>query len=149
VALSANLYDSWGNLADAYRWSSTQKDKAKPAYQTAIRLVREEIARNPNQMDLRGDLALYLAKSGDKNAALLALQPVEKAKVTDPSTMYSEATVYELCGKRDKALDSLLAAVKGGQDLNDIKNDPELVSLRADPRYQLNIVSAAASKSSN
>jgi eukaryotic-like serine/threonine-protein kinase len=149
VALSDNAYDSWGSLADAYRWSTTQKDKAKPAYQTAIRLVHGEIARNPGQMDLRADLALYLAKSGDKNAALLALQPIDKAHVTDPAVLYNVATVYELCGNRDKALDSLLAAVKAGQDLNDIKNDPELVSLRADPRYQLNIVSAAVGKSSD
>jgi eukaryotic-like serine/threonine-protein kinase len=149
VAMSDNAFDSWGSLADAYRWSTTQKDKAKPAYQTAIRLVRQEIAKNPQQMDLRALLALYLAKSGDKGAALVALQPVEKARVTDPSVLYDVATVYELCGDRDKAFKSLLAAVKAGQDLHDIENDPELVSLRADPRYQLEIVSAAAGKSSN
>jgi eukaryotic-like serine/threonine-protein kinase len=149
VALSASAFDSWGSLADAYRWSSTQKDKARPAYQTAIRLVREEIAKNPGQIDLRAQLALYLVKSGDKQAALQAMQPVAKTQVTDPAILYDMATVYELCGNRDQALESLLAAVKAGQDLNDIKNDPELVSLRADPRYQLKIVSAAANTSSN
>jgi tetratricopeptide (TPR) repeat protein len=146
VELGANNYDSWGNLGDAYRWSSSQKDKAKPAYENAIRMVREEIAKNPNQTEQRIDLGLYLAKSGDKEEALKEMKPVEAAHDTNPSDLYNAALVYELCGKRDQALDALLAAVKAGQDLNDIKNEPEFVSLRADPRYHLNIVSAAASK---
>lgn len=149
ASMNDNAFDSWASLADAYRWSTTQEDKAGPAYQTAIRLVREEIAKSPQQMDLRAQLALYLAKTGDKTAALQALQPTTRSHVTDPQILYTVATVYELCGERSQALNSLLAAVKAGQDLHDIQNDPELVSLRADPRYQLEIVSAAAAKSSN
>ena len=147
VSLSDNAYDSWASLGDAYRWSSTQKDKARPAYATAIRLVRQEITKNPNQADLKADLAIYLAKNGDKQNALAAVQQLQKAQIADPSVLYDVATVYELCGNRDQALSSLLAAVKAGQELGDISNDPELVSLRADPRYQLEIVSAAAAKS--
>ena len=144
VELGANNFDSWGNLGDAYRWSSTNQDKAKPAYEHAIQLVREEITKNPKQIELQADLAMYLAKSGDKDAALKELKPVEDAHDTNPSDLYTAALVYELCGKRDRALDALRAAVKAGQDLNDIKNEPEFVSLRADPRYHLTILSAAA-----
>jgi tetratricopeptide (TPR) repeat protein/predicted Ser/Thr protein kinase len=144
VDLGANNYDSWGNLGDAYRWSSNKKDKAKPAYENAIQLVREEIARNPNQAELRIDVATYLAKSGDRENALKEMKPVEAAHDTNPSDLYNAALVYELCGKRDQALGALLSAVKAGQDLNDIKNEPEFVSLRADPRYHLTILSAAA-----
>ena len=78
VELGANNYDNWGNLGDAYRWSSNKKNQAKPAYEHAIQLVREEIARNPNEMELRTDLALYLAKAGDKGAALKELKPMEE-----------------------------------------------------------------------
>jgi tetratricopeptide (TPR) repeat protein/predicted Ser/Thr protein kinase len=144
VELGANNFDSWGNLGDAYRWSSTMQDKAKPAYEHAIQLVREEIAKNPKQIELQADLAMYLAKSGDKDAALKEIKPVEDAHDTNPSDLYAAALVYELCGKRDRALDALRSAVKAGQDLNDIKNEPEFVSLRADPRYHLTILSAAA-----
>jgi serine/threonine-protein kinase len=146
VELGANNYDSWGNLGDAYRWSSDKKDKTKPAYENAIRLVNEEIAKNPKQTDLRIDLAMYLAKSGDKDNALKEMKPVEEGHDTNPSDLYNSALVYELCGKRDQALATLLAAVKAGQDLNDIKNEPEFVSLRTDPRYHLTILSAAAAK---
>lgn len=148
VALNANNFENWGNLGDAYRWSSGKKDKAKAAYQQAIQLVREEIVKSPTQADLKADLAMYLAKSGDKSAALRALKPVEEAHSKDPTVLYDSAVVYELCGQRDKALNSLLAAVQGGEDLNDIKNEPEFVSLRADPRYHLQILNAAATKPS-
>lgn len=146
VAMGANDFTNWGNLGDAYRWSSTQKDKAPAAYQTATRMVRDEIARHPDQLDLRADLALYLAKAGNQEQALQALKPVEAANPKDPSILYNAAVVYELCGQRDKALDSLLAAVKAGQELNDIKNEPEFVSLRSDPRYQLRILGAVGAK---
>jgi len=146
IALGANNFDIWGSLADAYRWSPGNKEKAGQAYRTAIRLVREEIARKPTEMDLRALLALYLSKNGDQAGALEALKPVAQSQSKDPSILYNSAVAYELCDNRDKALDSLLAAVKTGQDLNDIKNDPELVSLRADPRYHLEIESAAAAK---
>jgi len=148
VDLGANDYDNWGNLGDSYRWSSSKQDKAKPAYEHAIQLAREEIAKNPNQMMLRVNLAMYLAKIGDKDNALKELKSVDQAQDTNPSDLYTFAVVYELCGKRDQALGALLAAVKAGQDLNDIKNEPEFVSLRADPRYHLQILSATASKPS-
>jgi serine/threonine protein kinase len=147
VALSANDFENWGNLGDAYRWSTAHKDKAKAAYQQAIALAKEEIAKSPTSADLQSDLAMYLAKSGDKSAALRALQPVEQAHSKDPTVLYNAAVAYELCGDRDNALNSLLASVQAGEGLNDIKNEPEFVSLRADPRYHLQILSAAAKPS--
>ena len=147
VALGANSFDNWASLADAYRWTPGNANKAKQAYETAIRLVREEIAKNPNQADLHAFLALYLADVGDKAGALKELKIVEDAKSTDPAVLYNMAVTYELSGERDQALDALLAAVKAGQSLDDVKNDPELVSLRADPRYHLKIEPAAKPKS--
>ncbi|MGH9497519.1 MAG: protein kinase domain-containing protein [Terriglobales bacterium] len=142
VALGANNFDNWASLADAYRWTPGNVEKARQAYDTAIRMVRQEIVKNPGQADLRADLALYLVQSGNKAEALTALKAAEQVRSNDPGVLYNIAVAYELCGNRDKALETLLSAVKAGQSLDDIKNDPELVSLRADPRYQLNIVSA-------
>lgn len=143
VELSANSYDSWGNLADAYRWTPGDADKAKQAYRHAIELIHDEIQKNPRDLDLRATLASYLAKSGDKQNALQELKPVEQAGKKEALTWYRSAVVYELCGERDNALQALLSAVKAGQSLGDIKNDPELTSLRADPRYHLEILDAA------
>jgi eukaryotic-like serine/threonine-protein kinase len=145
VALGANNFDNWANLGDAYRWSSGHKDQAKTAYGHAIQLVREEIAKNPKQVDLHADLAMYLAKSGDKDAALRELKLIEQAGKKEPNTLYLSAVVYELCGQREQALAALATAVQAGQSLADIKNEPEFVSLRADPRYHLRILSVQSS----
>jgi Flp pilus assembly protein TadD len=146
VELGANNFDNWANLGDAYRWSTGHKDQAKAAYEHAIQLVKEEISKNPQQVDLHADLAMYLAKSGDKDGALLELKPVEQASKKDPNVLYLSALVYELCGEREQALAALGAAVKAGQSLADIKNEPEFVSLRADPRYHLRILSVASAQ---
>jgi len=143
VELGANHFDNWANLGDAYRWTPGNQDKAKQAYEQAIRLVREEISKHPDQIELKADLAMYLAKHGDKKAALNELEPVERSHSHDPNVLYLTAIVYEICGNRDLALTSLASSVKVGQSLEDIKNEPEFVSLRADPRYHLNVLSAA------
>ena len=97
-------------------------------------------------MELRADLAVYLAKTGDKHGSLQAIQTIPVAKEKDPTNLFEIAIAYELSGERDKALDTLTYAVKAGQSLDDIKNEPDLVSLRADPRYHLNVMTAAAAK---
>ena len=143
VQLGANGFDNWGNLGDAYRWTPGNEGKAKQAYETAIRLVRDEISKHPDQLDLRADLAMYLAKNGDKQDALQALRPVERANSKDPTILYLSALVYEISGDRAKAITALKASVEAGESLADIKNEPELVHLRADPRYQLEVLAAA------
>ena len=137
VQMEANEYLWWGNLGDAYRWAPGQAAKAKPAYQDAIRLIREEIATHPKDLELQTNLALYLAKSGDKQAALAQIKEVDRVPDKPASVLFNSAVVHELGGERDQALASLRAAHKAGYALKEIKNEPELVALRADPRYQL------------
>ena len=143
VQLGSNGFDNWANLGDAYKWSPGNASKAKDAYQTAIRLVKEQIAKHPDQLDLQADLAMYLAKSGDERTALQELKPVEQSHSNDQTLLYNSALVYELAGDRGKALNALAGSVKAGKSLDDVKNEPELVHLRADPRYQLEVVNAA------
>ncbi len=136
VNMQANNYLNWGNLGDAYRWAPGQAAKAQPAYQNAIRLVREEIAAHPQDLDLQANLALYMAKSGDKRGALAQINEVDRAPKRTASVLFKSTLAHELCGERDQALVALSAALKAGYALNEIKNEPELVALRSDTRYQ-------------
>jgi serine/threonine-protein kinase len=149
TALEANYSEVWGNLGDAYRWTPGDSEKAKQAYGEALRLIKDEIDKSPDDVDLRAMRAVYLAKSGDKQAAMEALQPVEQAAKKPASALFHAGVVYEICGQRDKALKALSTAVKEGESLADIKAEPELVSLRADPRYHLEILAKAAEGSAS
>jgi hypothetical protein len=44
--------------------------------------------------------------------------------------------VYELAGNRTEALAALTGAIHGGQPLDEVRGEPALANLRADPRYQ-------------
>jgi eukaryotic-like serine/threonine-protein kinase len=137
VKLEANEYLWWGNLGDGYRWAPGQAAKAKPAYENALRLARERLAAHAGDFDAQLHVALYLAKIGDdKKSALAEIAKVDGVKQKEAGVFFTSAIVHELCGERDVALAMLSAAVKQGYALKEIKNEPELVALRTDPRYQ-------------
>ncbi|MGC2696516.1 MAG: tetratricopeptide repeat protein, partial [Candidatus Angelobacter sp.] len=136
VKMQPNEYLWWGNLGDAYRWAPGQAARAKPAYDNAIRLVREHLSLHPDDLDARTHMALYLAKSGDKKSALAEIAVVDRAAKKEAEVLFGAAVVHELCGERNVAMDTLSAALKQGYALREIKNEPELVALRADARYQ-------------
>ena len=146
VQMDANDSLMWGNLGDAYRWAPGQSAKALPAYQNAIRLLRDEIATHPKDADLQANLALYLAKSGDKQAALAQIKEVDNAQDKPAAVLFNSTIVHELGGERDQALTALAAAIQAGYGLKEIKNEPELVKLRSDPRYQLLLSKATAKR---
>jgi tetratricopeptide (TPR) repeat protein len=136
VNMSANDYLVWGNLGDAYRWAPGQAAKANPAYSNAIRLAREALKAHSDDLDLRSSLALYLVKRGDKHGALEQIKEVDRADKKSAAALFNSTVVHELAGERDQALAALSSALKAGYALEEIKNEPELVALRADTRYQ-------------
>jgi serine/threonine-protein kinase len=62
--LEPQVYWMWGNLADAYRWTPGEKDRARATYARAIGLAERELEVNPRDTRALGYLALYEAKSG-------------------------------------------------------------------------------------
>src|SRR5205823_329543 len=101
TTLGANNSEIWGNLGDAYRWTPGDAEKATQAYGEALRLIKDEISKDPADTDLRAMQAMYLAKSGHKEAALQSLQPLEQAAKKPPSALFHAGIVYEICGQRD------------------------------------------------
>lgn len=137
VNLEANQYIAWGNLGDACRWAPGHSAQAKSAYDNAIRLAREALATRPGDPDLKSSLALYLVKNGDRQAALAQIQAVDQMPNKPASVLFKSAVVHELSGQRDQALASLSAALHAGYALNEVRQEPELLALRSDARYQL------------
>src|SRR5581483_2635552 len=69
AALQPKQYQVWFDLGDAYRWAPGQRGKSADAYDRAIKLARESLAVNPNDVYAHVVIASCLAKRGDLAAA--------------------------------------------------------------------------------
>jgi serine/threonine-protein kinase len=135
IALNATYYLYWANLGDAYRWVPGQGERSREAYSRAISLVRDRLAATPLDPDLRSQLALYLAKTGDTAAGRDELARLDGLPKTTASAQFRAVVIHELVDNREAALRALDAALKAGYSLDEVRTEPELVKLRADPRY--------------
>ena len=135
VALGANNPQFWGNLGDGYRWAPGRRNDAPAAYRRAIELVREQLAKNPDDLEAKSRLAVYLAKVGDPAGAMTTAGAVAAGGRLTAQMHYRLTVVYELGGDHDRALAAVEAAIRAGYRVKDLASDPELTMLRADARY--------------
>ena len=135
VSLNANNYLVWANLGDAYRWAPGRRGQAPDAYRHAIQLLDQQIAAKPADANLRTRRAAYLAKMGQPRDALEELGRIPQTQTLTPQMLIQVATVRELSGDRDGALDAIARALKGGFPHRELEGDPEFAELRADARY--------------
>jgi len=143
VELNPTWYLYWGNLGDAHRWIKGNEQKAKDAYTRAIELTRERLTSTKGDPELLGSLAVYYAKSGDKQHAAGTLAELEQSKNRTPGTYFKALVSYEVIGERDRALKSMESALKSGYSEKEIKSEPELSALRGDRRYHEILLSAS------
>jgi eukaryotic-like serine/threonine-protein kinase len=135
VELGANRYQFWGNLGDALRWAPGRRGEAPATYRRASGLIKLEIAKKPEDPDLRTRHALFLIKMGDSTAALNEIEGLADRAPLTPQHLYRLTVVYELAGDRRRALELLEDALKAGYPLKEVQSEPELIALRADARY--------------
>ena len=96
---------------------------------------------NANDGETLSLVALYQAKLGDKTKALENIQKARGLAPGSRKVQWEAALIYELAGQRDRALDALQAAIRAGQPLDEVRGEPALAKLRADPRYQQMVAS--------
>ncbi|HLW75847.1 MAG TPA: tetratricopeptide repeat protein, partial [Bryobacteraceae bacterium] len=125
----------WGNLGDVYGCAPNGEGKAADSYRRAVQLGEERLAVNPNDAEALGRVALYQARLGEKKDAVGKIKRAVQLAPTSRSVAWHAALTYELASQRDQALQSVRAALKAGQPVQEVSHEPALVKLRADPRY--------------
>lgn len=135
VALGANQYLRWGNLADAQRMVPAQRTKAHDTYVRAVQLAREWLKANPNDGGAMSSLAVYLMRDGRTVEALAEFKRALSTTNPSPDVLFKCAIVAELAGRRAEALDLLQRSMAGGYQLREVAREPDLVNLRTDVRY--------------
>jgi eukaryotic-like serine/threonine-protein kinase len=124
-----------GNLADAYR-ASGDPQKASLGYEKAIQLAYKEYRVNPRNADTLANIALYYAKKGDVSNSLEFIRRARAIKPDDVNLIDYQAEVFALAGHREDAMNTIREALKKGYPVEEIKNDPELKSLKSLPEFQ-------------
>lgn len=92
-------------------------------------------AKKPTDITLASDLALYLAKSGNRAEAETELDNIAELESQPPDILYKAAVTRELLGQRQNAVELLGLAIAGGYSRAEVEHDPELTGLRADVMY--------------
>jgi Flp pilus assembly protein TadD len=98
--------------------------------------VEDRLSVNPGDPEALGALGLYRARLGDRGQALPITAKAQSLGPANRSVRWHAALAYELCGRREEALQALAAAVRLGQPLNEVRNEPALAALRGDARFQ-------------
>lgn len=123
-------YIIWGNLGDAYRWTTGLAARAPEAYRKAIELANKTLSVNPRDAQALSSLALYRAKVGEAGAAMSILNRALKTASGDHNVVFTAALVNAIAGRSEQALRYLAMAVEGGYSRNEIAMEPELEALR-------------------
>ena len=108
---------TWGNLADAYRFTPGRAADAREAYTRAIQLLDQLLLKAPGDLDLSTRRVVMLAKRGDCQTALSAADPLREAASKSSIAAYRLGVAYEVCGRRDDALDAMSKAISAGASL--------------------------------
>ena len=134
-----------GNLADGYRWSG-QQEKARATYDQAIALALNDLQVNPKNAAAKGNLALYYAKKGDGAQARKFMADARALDKTNVDLIYSEAVLCAILNDVACSITNLEQALKEGYTIPLVESDPDLRSVRSDPRYQALKSRAASSQ---
>lgn len=126
----------WINLADAYRQMPGREEDAERSYRQAIRLLDEQIEAAPDDVRLLSRRALALARAGDREGAAADVARLRRLDTGhNVYSLFRQAVAEELTGERDPALATLEEALRAGLEPAEVRREPDLLELRADPRF--------------
>ena len=138
-AMSPNDYAPTfvGNVLarNAYRWAGRKQD-ADSTYRRAIALAHSQLEVNPRDTDMMANLALFHAKTAEKDDAM---DWIRQARALSPEDVYLEydlAVIYALAGENDNACGTLREAISKGYSEKAARSDPELGSLLSGKKLQ-------------
>jgi TolB-like protein/Flp pilus assembly protein TadD len=134
VQLAPKDHMLWGNLADAYRVSTSRSGQAPATYARAAELARESLRVNPEDPLVRAQLAYFLARSGRSSEAVAELAQLDAGQAGSFYVHYYAALAHLELGDRNAAIAELTRAVEAGYSRYLLREAPEFEALRDDPR---------------
>ena len=99
--------------------------------------MKDVIEKHPNMHGIRPFMAMFLSGQGKHDEALAQITPdVKRNGEVDADISYSIGSVYALEGLQGDAFEWLERSISlGNANKPCFENDPNLASLRGDPRF--------------
>ena len=136
-AAEINPEDYQAPLFAAQALKALNRPAAKKQYRRTLDVIERHLELNPDdaRATYLGASALIALDEREK-----ALQWARKASVIDPhnpATLYNVACAYSQLGETERAIDCLEESVVNGMsEIGWLDNDPDLDSLREEPRFK-------------
>ncbi len=135
LKLSDHDYAVWSNLLLAYEWLK-QTDKAEDVRKHMLALVEERVRLEPQDAEAEATLAYLYAHYRRGFEAAARVQTALALAPDDPNVLADVASAYELMGKRSEAIAAMHKAIQKGYGVEQLKTDPEMAALVADPKFR-------------
>jgi serine/threonine protein kinase/Flp pilus assembly protein TadD len=111
--------------------------EAEAAYRRAYAVAEDHLALNPDDPRAATMCAVALCRTGQPEKGLACAEQAVAIDPEDAGVRYNVACLYALEGKVEEAITSLEEAFRHGfGNVEWISHDPDLESLRGDPRFQ-------------
>ncbi|MBD3366850.1 MAG: tetratricopeptide repeat protein [Candidatus Eisenbacteria bacterium] len=127
-------YRLWGALG-TIRSHMGKTAESRKAYERAALEAEKLLECSPGDVLLMLDLAGYHGMLGKKAAAGALIESALELGGESFLTLKRIAQAYEVLEERDRALELIEEALRGGYPLSRIESSPGLRRLREDPRY--------------
>ena len=134
VALQPNDYLARSNLGDSL-WIADRKDEARQQFETAQELALGALQVNPNDPLVLMDLAWIRTSLEDHEDAQELIERAIEIDPNDPYVFYIDGLMRNRRGETAGAISSFQTAVNIGYSTKLLTADPNLTSLRQDPRF--------------
>ena len=104
----------------------------------AVDMMKDVVEKHPNMHGIRPFMAMFLSAQGKHDEALAQITPdVKRNGEVDADISYSIGSVYSLEGLHGDAFEWLERSISlGNANRPCFENDPNLVSVRSDPRFE-------------
>ena len=136
IALAPSDHRAWGQFGLAALIVPGMSARAHQAFERATILLREHLARHPDDAQALALGANWLAQLGRLEEARRSLESAIALAHGDVSRLPLSAGTFELLGDDENAIEIYRERVRRGAGLRLFENDPTLERLRSLPAWQ-------------